>query len=472
MADLGGWAKVEKELYGPKGLWTSIFTAEAECPSVGEVTGRWPQAALKSSGGASDLVLRGTTLSYLGVMVVLPLAALGRRGGAAGRRRVLGGGSRPVRLARAQADVRHGARDGAGQRRDRHGDRLGPGALRLPRRRLVNALIDLPFAVPTVVTGVMLVVLFGPSSVLGTILGRYGWGVIYQQPGIVLALVVRDLSVRDPERAAGADGAGSGRGRGGGDARGGRVDDLPPGHAAGALAVDPDRDGAVVRRALGEFGSVVMVAGNQPLATKTAPLYIFGEIESGNRHGALVVSAVLLAGSLADPGRLEPDSAAMGGEPWPLISCDVDSRPASVAVRRAPCLADRPLALDRRGARLVRLADPGAEPGARAAGVAGGLRPFFETLATPEVRRAFGLTLGITAAGDGGQHGLRRGARAGAGPAAVLGASAGRRRGRPAVRRLADRRRADAGRPLRAGGLARPLARSQRGSGWSTRCRG
>ena len=51
-------------------------------------------------------------------------------------------------------------------------------------------------------------------------------------------------------------------------------------------------------RALGEFGSVVMVAGNQPLATKTAPLYIFGEIESGNRHGALVVSAVLLASSL------------------------------------------------------------------------------------------------------------------------------------------------------------------------------
>ena len=41
-----------------------------------------------------------------------------------------------------------------------------------------------------------------------------------------------------------------------------------------------------------------MVAGNRPLSTKTAPLYIFGEIESGNRHGAMVVSAVLLAGSL------------------------------------------------------------------------------------------------------------------------------------------------------------------------------
>ena len=45
-----------------------------------------------------------------------------------------------------------------------------------PGRSLVNALIDLPFAVPTVVTGVMLVVLFGPSSVVGTIMGRYGWG--------------------------------------------------------------------------------------------------------------------------------------------------------------------------------------------------------------------------------------------------------------------------------------------------------
>jgi len=51
-------------------------------------------------------------------------------------------------------------------------------------------------------------------------------------------------------------------------------------------------------RALGEFGSVVMVAGNRPLETRTAPMYIFGEIESGNRHAAMVVSVVLLACSL------------------------------------------------------------------------------------------------------------------------------------------------------------------------------
>src|SRR3569833_3831169 len=51
------------------------------------------------------------------------------------------------------------------------------------------ALIDLPFAVPSVGTGLKLVALYGPSSVLGSFLGRHGWAVIYEQPGIVLALL-------------------------------------------------------------------------------------------------------------------------------------------------------------------------------------------------------------------------------------------------------------------------------------------
>ena len=58
-----------------------------------------------------------------------------------------------------------------------------------PGRSVVNALIDLPFAVPTVVTGVMLVAFYGPSSVVGAILGKAGWRVIYDQPGIILALL-------------------------------------------------------------------------------------------------------------------------------------------------------------------------------------------------------------------------------------------------------------------------------------------
>ena len=111
----------------------------------------------------------------------------------------------------------------------------------------MNALIDLPFAVPTVVTGLMLVALYGPSSVLGTFLGRHGWAVIYQKPGIVLALlfvtypfVIRSVQPvllemdRAEEEAAATLGAGA-------------LDDLPPGHLADPLAGDPDRHGAVVQ---------------------------------------------------------------------------------------------------------------------------------------------------------------------------------------------------------------------------------
>ena len=168
----------------------------------------------------------------------------------------------------------------------------------VPGRSLVNALIDLPFAVPTVVTGVMLVVLYGPSSVIGTVLGRYGWGVIYHQPGIVLALlfvtypfVIRSVQPvlmeldRAEEEAAATLGAGAWT-----TFRRVTLPALWPSILTGsALSFS---------RALGEFGSVVMVAGNQPLADQDRALDIYGEIESGNRHGALVVSSVLLASSL------------------------------------------------------------------------------------------------------------------------------------------------------------------------------
>ncbi|HKM56701.1 MAG TPA: sulfate ABC transporter permease subunit CysT [Isosphaeraceae bacterium] len=167
-----------------------------------------------------------------------------------------------------------------------------------PGRRIVNALIDLPFAVPTVVTGVMLVVLYGPASTIGTVLGRFGWQVIYQQPGIVLALlfvsypfVIRSVQPvlmeldRAEEEAAATLGASAWT-----TFRKVTLPVLGPSILTGsALSFS---------RALGEFGSVIMVAGNHPLLTKTAPLYVYGEIESGNRHAALVVSAVLLASSL------------------------------------------------------------------------------------------------------------------------------------------------------------------------------
>jgi len=253
---------------------------------------------LKSSGGKADLVLRATTLTYLGLMVVLPLSALTAQAALPGASAFLEALRDPyawhslkltftTALVMVLVNVLTGTATAWVLVR-----------YEFPGRGLVNALVDLPFAVPTVVTGVMLVVLFGPASVVGTILGRYGWGVIYHQPGIVLALlfvtypfVIRSVQPvlmeldRAEEEAAATLGASAWTTF--------RRVILP------ALWPSILTGGAVsFARALGEFGSVVMVAGNQPLATKTAPLYIFGEIESGNRHGALVISAALLASSL------------------------------------------------------------------------------------------------------------------------------------------------------------------------------
>jgi sulfate transport system permease protein len=253
---------------------------------------------LKSGGGKSDLLLRATTLTYLGLMVVLPLAALTAQAARPGATAFLEALRDPyawhalkltfiMALVMVFVNVLTGTATAWVLVR-----------YAFPARGLVNALVDLPFAVPTVVTGVMLVVLFGPASVVGTVLGRYGWGVIYHQPGIVLALlfvtypfVIRSVQPvlmeldRAEEEAAATLGAGAWTIF--------RRVTLP------ALWPSILTGGAVsFSRALGEFGSVVMVAGNQPLATKTAPLYIFGEIESGNRHGALVISVALLASSL------------------------------------------------------------------------------------------------------------------------------------------------------------------------------
>jgi sulfate transport system permease protein len=167
-----------------------------------------------------------------------------------------------------------------------------------PGKAVVNSLIDLPFALPTNVTGLMLVILYGPVSVIGRFLGAHGIEIIYAQPGIVLALlfvtfpfVVRSVQPvlmeldKDIEEAAATLGAGKLR-----TFRKVIIPHLTPSILTGvALAFS---------RALGEFGSVVVVAGNIPMKTQVAPVFIYGEIESYNPRGALAVSLVLLISSL------------------------------------------------------------------------------------------------------------------------------------------------------------------------------
>ena len=165
---------------------------------------------------------------------------------------------------------------------------------RLPGRALVSALVDLPLAVPTLVAGVMLATLYGPTSLVGTRLEAWGFEVVFARPGIVLALlfvtlpfVVRAvepvLAELDPaeEEAAIVLGAGP--------VKTFRTVFLP--------AILPAALSGGIRslgRALGEFGSIVVVAGNIPFETLTAPVFIFGEIESGAPRAAAATSTLLL----------------------------------------------------------------------------------------------------------------------------------------------------------------------------------
>jgi len=164
-----------------------------------------------------------------------------------------------------------------------------------PGKQLVNALIDLPFAIPTVVTGIMLVTLYGPTSVAGAFFSSLGIDIIYAKPGIILALifvsfpfVVRAVQPvllemdRDMEEAAHTLGA-------------------TPWYTFRRVVLPPlipaILSGATLSfsRALGEFGAIVMVAGNIPFHTQVASVFIYGEIEGDNIPGALAVSLVLLA---------------------------------------------------------------------------------------------------------------------------------------------------------------------------------
>lgn len=165
-----------------------------------------------------------------------------------------------------------------------------------PGKSLLNALVDLPLAIPTLVTGVMLVILYGPQQPIGAWLeSTLDWRIIFAPPGIVLALlfvtfpfVVRAVQPvllgldRTVEDAAATLGAGPWTIF--------RRITLPP-------LVLPLTSGALLSfaRAVGEFGSIIIVAGNIPLRSQTAAVYVWGEVESENRFGASAVSVALLA---------------------------------------------------------------------------------------------------------------------------------------------------------------------------------
>jgi sulfate transport system permease protein len=162
---------------------------------------------------------------------------------------------------------------------------------RFPGQRAIDALIDLPFALPTIVAGLVLLSLYGPDSPLGVDLAYRRAGVVVALLFVTLPFVVRTVQPvlleldTEMEQAAASLGAGPGL-----TFRRIILPNLMPAMVSGtALAFT---------RSIAEFGSTVLISGNLPFKTEVAAVNIFGQIESDNTTGAAAVSTVLLAVAL------------------------------------------------------------------------------------------------------------------------------------------------------------------------------
>jgi sulfate transport system permease protein len=163
-----------------------------------------------------------------------------------------------------------------------------------PGRRLLDALVDLPFALPTAVAGIALTAIYAPTGPLGSLAAKVGLKTAYSPLGIFIALVfiglpfvvralqpvLQDLD-REVEEAAQTLGASDLQ----------RV----------AFVVMPALGPALISgvslafaRAVGEYGSVVFIAGNMPLRTEIAPLLIVIKLEQYDYAGAAAVGLAML----------------------------------------------------------------------------------------------------------------------------------------------------------------------------------
>ncbi|MFN4296316.1 MAG: sulfate ABC transporter permease subunit CysT [Brevundimonas sp.] len=163
-----------------------------------------------------------------------------------------------------------------------------------PGKRIIDAIVDLPFALPTAVAGIALTAIYAPNGPIGGFLTGLGIQVAYTPLGVLLALifvglpfVVRSVQPvledvdREVEEAAETLGASA--------FQRARLVILPailPALISGA--------GLAFARAVGEYGSVIFIAGNMPLRSEIAPLLIVIQLEQFNYAGAATVGLAML----------------------------------------------------------------------------------------------------------------------------------------------------------------------------------
>jgi sulfate transport system permease protein len=168
---------------------------------------------------------------------------------------------------------------------------------RLPGKRIVDAIVDLPFALPTAVAGITLAAIYAPSGWVGRILYPLGIKVAYTQLGIFVAMIFIGLPfvVRTVQPV---------------------LEDLKTDLEEAAACLGANRLQTIVRvilpalmpailtgfalafaRAVGEYGSIIFIAGNMPMISEITPLMIMTKLEQFDYAGATAIASVMLGAS-------------------------------------------------------------------------------------------------------------------------------------------------------------------------------
>ncbi len=241
----------------------------------------------------------GFTLFYLGLMVLLPLTALAAKAAGLSGTEFWKIATEPRVLAAYRLSF--GAAFTAAAINALFGFVVAwvLSRYQFPGRGLLDGLVDLPFALPTAVAGIALTAAWAPDGLFGAPFAALGWPTVFSPTGVTIALtfiglpfvvrtvqpVLMDLDA-DVEEAAAILGAS-------------RAQTLWRVVLPSVLPALLTGFALAFARALGEYGSVIFIAGNLPMKTEIVPLLIMTKLEQFDVAGATALAVVMLAASFA-----------------------------------------------------------------------------------------------------------------------------------------------------------------------------